>query len=79
MWDRHKWLWRGIWAMMFCLSVAGLYYADAENTASEQQAIIEKRTPIILVDDNGCQYLQSQYGGITPRLNKYGHQVCYKP
>ena len=31
----------------------------------------------VYVDDlTGCQYLRTYKGGITPRLNKDGKQIC---
>jgi len=66
--------------IMFCIfSVSVFLFSGAykkDDTDSN-----EKRSGMALRTDNatGCQYLESQRGGITPRLSKGGiHHGCYK-
>jgi len=55
----------------------GLIFADYDNTDDKQNGV---RSGVELVIDHGtgCQYLQSQLGYLTPRMDKEGKQVCAK-
>lgn len=44
---------------------------DPEIGRSNLRVLTDHRT--------GCQYLQAQGGGLTPRLDADGHHICQEP
>ena len=61
--------------VIFILYLGGVMFRSYDDT---DDAANGERSSVALVIDygTGCEYLQSQLGYLTPRLNKDGVQIC---
>lgn len=62
--------------MVFGLSVVSKWQpTDSTDFSTSDRSGLKLHTDAM----TGCQYLSTSGGGITPRLDRNGHQVCQQP
>ena len=73
------------WIAILCAGTVGTYiggavrgwdYDSTDNATAER--VMDRRSGLALHTDHltGCQYLTARGGGITPRLDVEGNQIC---
>jgi hypothetical protein len=76
--------WLAGWAFFGWLIASGIAgYLNASpygRDSSDEPGWFGKRSNVKPITDQltSCQYLLSEKGGITPRLDKYGRHICTK-
>lgn len=53
-----------------------LFVLDKQCNTNNELSLNNKNMFVYVDDLTGCQYLRTYKGGITPRLNKDGKQIC---
>jgi len=60
------------WAIVF----VGFYYLLPYDETDNRESRERSGASLVIDHGTGCHYLSKIFGGITPRLDKNGNQIC---